>query len=183
MDGGRSQSAGPRVSPAPEMTDSRHADASAVLRNQPEHKGTGMNRLTGHAWLLLGAAAGAALCLELIDLQRAPVVAASAVVVAPGPETGNERATRSGAKHMRPPLAEASTIEAEPEQISSRSAKEPPAPKLVAPPVEVKRPPKKPARTVADGDGALRTAKKESGSAPPAFVKSLLTTVGTVFGL
>lgn len=138
-----------------------------------------MDRLTGHAWLLLSAAVGAAICLELISLERTSVRAGSAVAAAV--ETSALRAASSTSpKRMRTAANEPAVADPEPEQISTLSAKAaPPPPKLISPPVEAKRPPKK--SVVAASDPApKRTA--DTGMKPPAFVRTLLDGVNAVLG-
>lgn len=145
-----------------------------------------MQRTTGHAWLLASAALGAALCLEWLNLERTSVRAGAAVAVAvPAPEVR----PASDAAFVAPPAAGASAkrkhtaaasepvVDPEPEHVSALSAKTPPAPKLVSPPVEAKRPPKKSVVAASEPKRVVDTGPK-----PPAFVRSLIDGVNAVLG-
>ncbi|RTL61286.1 MAG: hypothetical protein EKK41_27625 [Hyphomicrobiales bacterium] len=146
-----------------------------------------MQRTKGHAWLLASAAVGAALCLEWLNLERTPVRAGAAVAVAaPAPEVrpvadvaplAPPAAGASGKRKHTAAAASEPIVDPEPEQISARSEKAPPAPKLVSPPVEAKRPPKKSVVAASEPKRVVDTGPK-----PPAFVRSLLDGVNAVLG-
>lgn len=133
-----------------------------------------MNRVTEHAWLLLIAAVGAAVCLEVLNLERSSQRAASEVATnVPQPWTP------VGSKRMRTAASETTQPDPEPAQASEQKPNEPAPPKLISPPVEVKRPPKKSVVAASDPPPAKRS---DTSSQPPAFVRSILTGVSAVLG-
>jgi hypothetical protein len=133
-----------------------------------------MNRVTEHAWLLLFAAVGAAICLEVLNIERATQRAPSEIASnVPQPWTP------VGSKRMRTAANDSVQPDPEPEQISAQKPSEPVPPKLISPPVEVKRPPKKSVVAAADAPPAKRS---DAASQQPAFVRSILAGVSAVLG-
>lgn len=129
-----------------------------------------MHRLSEHALLLAGAAIGAVTCLELINLERSPAAAHAQ----PAP-----LATAAMPMTRFPILPGGPAAKPDPSRPAPSGAAEPNQPKLVAPPTEVKRPPK-PA-LVAQGETA-RPKRADAPPKPPGFVQSLLSSVTAALG-
>ncbi|MDX2202601.1 MAG: hypothetical protein NW223_07620 [Hyphomicrobiaceae bacterium] len=131
-----------------------------------------MHRLTEHALLLLGAAVGTLVCLELLGLERTTVRARSAIAA---PVTAAEAPPAKRMHSAR--AAEAAEGELRP---TAATAPEPAAPRLVQPPREAKRPPaKKPPAAHAEAPAPKRA---EPPAKPQGVVQSLLESVSSVLG-